>query len=72
VAHLLVGRQRDRPALLAVKADRQVQLKLAALGLVAQPTVEPLADQVQLRLGEQPLEPQQRPVVVIARVVDRV
>jgi hypothetical protein len=72
VAHLLVGRQRDPPVLPAVKPDRQTQLKLAASGLVAQPTVKPLADQVQLRLGEQPLEPQQRSIVVVTRAVDRV
>jgi hypothetical protein len=58
VAHLLIGRQRDPPALLAIKADRQAQLKLPAGSLVAQPAVKPRADQVQLRLGEHSLKPE--------------
>ena len=51
VTNLLISGQRDRPVLVTVKADRQVLLELAALGLVAQPAVQPRADQVQLRLA---------------------
>ena len=56
VTDLLIGRQRDRAVLVAVKPDRQVLLKLAALGLVAQPAAQPGADQVQLILGHGALQ----------------
>jgi hypothetical protein len=52
VPDLLVGRQRDPPALFAVQADRQVQLKLAASGLVAKSADKASANQMQLRLGQ--------------------
>ena len=67
VAHLLVGRQHDAAVLVAVQADWEVLLKLAALGLVAKPAVEARADQVQFGLAHRAFEPEQQPVVEIRR-----
>jgi len=72
VAHLLVCRQADPAVLVAVQTDRQAQLKLPAGGLVAKPTIKTGADQVQLGLGERALQPQQHPVVEVARAIDPV
>ena len=72
VADLLVSGEHDPPVLVAIQTDREVQLKLAALGLVAQPAVQPGADQVQLGLRHRALQPEQQPVVEIARRVDPV
>ena len=67
VADLLVGgtarsgrprRDRARPAGAARSSPR--------CGLVAQPAVQPRADQVQLGLGHRALQPEQQPVVEVA------
>jgi len=70
VTDLLVGAQDDTVALVAIKPDRQMHHQLAARSLVAQPSVQPRADQVQLGLRHRALQPQQQPVVEIARRID--
>jgi hypothetical protein len=72
VPDLLVGRQHDPAVLVAVEADREVQGQLAALCLVAQPAVQPGADQVQLGLGHRALQAEQQPVIEVLRRVDPV
>jgi hypothetical protein len=72
VADLLVGGQHNAAAVVTLEPHRQVLLELAALGLVAQPAIQPGADQVQLGLGHRPLQPQQQPVVEVLRRVDPV
>jgi hypothetical protein len=71
-AHLLVGREHDPAVFVAVEPDRQTERELAPLGLVTQAAIQPSADQVQLRLGHRPLEPEQEPVVEVTRRVDAV
>ena len=56
VPDLLIGRQHDPAVLVAVEPDRQREAQLAARGLVAQPAVQPRADQVQLGLGHRALQ----------------
>ena len=50
VADLLIGGEHDPAVLVAIQPDREAQLKLAPLRLVAKPAVQSSADQVQLRL----------------------
>jgi hypothetical protein len=52
--------------------DRQAAAQLTAGGLVADPPVQPGAQDVQLGLGHGPLHPQHQPVVEQRRVVDAV
>ena len=56
VPDLLVGAQHDPAVLVAVEPDRQREPQLAARGLVAQPAVQPRADQVQLGLRHRALQ----------------
>jgi hypothetical protein len=72
MAHLLVRAQHDPAVLIAIEPDRQRQAQFAALGLVAQPAVQPRPDQVQLGLGHRALQPEQQPVVELARRIDAV
>ena len=72
VTHLLIGTQHNQVVIVAIKPDRQRQPQLAALGLVTQPADQPRADQVQLRLGDLTLEPQQQPIVEVLQVIDPV
>jgi hypothetical protein len=58
VPDLLIGGQDGVAVLVAIEPDREVLLKLAALCLVAKPTIKPGADQVQLRLRHRALQPQ--------------
>ena len=47
---LFIGAEHDPVVLVTIKADRQRKAQLAALGLVAQPSIQPRADQLQLGL----------------------
>jgi hypothetical protein len=67
VADLLVGAEHDAVVLVAVKADRQRQAQFAALSFVAQPAIQPRADQVKLGLRHRALQTQQQPVVEVRR-----
>ena len=62
---LLIGAQDDPTVRLAVEPDREMHHQLAARGLVAQPAVQPGADQVQLRLAHRALQTEQQPVVEV-------
>ena len=53
-------------------ADRRVQEDLAAADLVEQPLAHPSAEDVQLRLGHDPSQSEQEPVVVVGRVIQPV
>ena len=72
VPHLLVRAQHDPVVVVAIQPDRQREAQLAARGLVAQPAVQPRADQVQLGLGHRALQAEQQPVVEVRRRVDAV
>jgi hypothetical protein len=72
VTHLLVAREHDPVALVALEPDRQVHPQLPPRGLAAQPAVQPRADQVQLGLGHRALEPEQQTVVEVSRRIDAV
>jgi len=72
VPDLFVGGKRDLTCVVAVQADRQDQLQLASRRLVAQPALQPGADQVQLGFGHRALQPEQQSIVEIRRRVDAV
>lgn len=55
VADLLIRTQHNPAVVNTIQADWQRQPQLAALGLVAQPAVQPSADQMQLRFAHRPL-----------------
>ena len=59
VPHLLVRAQHDPILVVAIQTDRQRKAQLATFGLVAQPSVQPGADQMQLRLGHRALQAEQ-------------
>jgi hypothetical protein len=67
VTDLLVRTEHNSIVLITIQADRQRQPQLAARGLVAQPTVEPGTDQVQLGFGHRSFEAEQQPIVEIRR-----
>ena len=72
LADRLVCRHDHLAVLVIVQPDRQRDLQLALGGLVLQAQGEPGADQVQLGLRHRPLQPQDEPVVEVARMVDTV
>ena len=67
--NLLVGVQRQAARRLADIADRRVVEQLAAAGLAQPPLVHPGAEEVQLGLAHDALEPQEQAVVEVGRVV---
>jgi hypothetical protein len=68
-AHRHIARGRDRPVLIVVQPDRQQQLEFTLLRLVQPRGTEPLADQMQLRLGHRALQPQHQARVIVTRVI---
>lgn len=70
--HLLVRVEGHIPGRAADVTAGQGEGQLAAAGLVQAPAPHPLLDQVEFGLTHRALEPQQQPVVVLARVVDTV
>jgi hypothetical protein len=72
VPDLLVGAEHDAAVFVAVEPDRQRQLQLATGSLVTQPAVQAGADQVQLGLRHRALQPQQEPIVELARRIHAV
>ena len=69
---LLVGVEIEPAVGRTEVADRRVQEDLAAPDLVEQPLAHPPAKEVQLRLGHDPGQTEQKPVVVVGRVVQPV
>ena len=67
---LLVGVEGQASSRLADIADRRVVEQLAAAGLVQPPLVHPGAEEVQLGLAHDALEPQEQAVVEVGRVVE--
>ena len=72
VAHLLIGAQDNAPVLVAIQPHREARAQLAAGSLVAQPAVQPGADEVKLGLRHRALQPEQQPVVEVGRRIDAV
>ena len=68
----LVGVERDLAGGVGDEPDRQRQRQLAAAGLGEDAPAQARAQEVQLRLRHLPLEPEQQPVVELARVVEAV
>jgi hypothetical protein len=69
VPHLLIRAQHDPTIVVAIEPHWQRQTQLAALSLVAQPAIEPRADQVQFGLRHRALQAEQQPVVELRRRV---
>ena len=72
-ADRFIGLEQDLAVLLAPhQPDRKRLAQLAARGLVADPTLQPGAEHVQLRLAHRALQPQQEPVVERPGVIEPV
>ncbi len=72
MTHLLVRAEHDPIVVVTVEPNRQRQAQLAALGLVAQPAIQPGTNQVQLGLRHRALQAEQQPVVEVGRRVHAV
>ena len=72
VLHAGVGIEHDPSRRVIDQADREWCLQLAAASFGQDPALQAGADEVQLGFGHRALEPEQQPVVELARVIEPV